>query len=114
MCCIGFHPHIASLTASRTWWWRCFSGWAPSDLRELSRPLSFCAGRRTLRSFVHGNLVVPFARSATMQTCSFSVVGPTTWNSLPIDLRHLPNGACSQFHRLLKFFFPLGLGWERL
>src|SRR6218665_1605212 len=38
----------------------------------------------------------------TMQTRSFSVVGPTTWNGLPIDLRHLPNGACSQLHHLLK------------
>src|SRR6218665_2682931 len=48
------------------------------------------------------NLVVPFARSATMQTCSFSVVGPKTWNGLPADLRHLPIGACSQFPHLLK------------
>ena len=36
-----------------------------------------------------------FARSAAMQTRSFSVVGPKTWNGLPVDLRHLPNGACS-------------------
>src|SRR6218665_3326357 len=49
-----------------------------------------------------GNLVVPFARSAAMQTRSFSVVGPQTWNGLPVDLRHLPNGACSHFHQLLK------------
>jgi len=27
---------------------------------------------------------------------------PTTWNGLPPDLRHLPNGARSQFHCLLK------------
>jgi len=27
---------------------------------------------------------------------------PKTWNGLPVDLRHLPNGACSQFHHLLK------------
>src|SRR6218665_2727493 len=62
---------------------------------------------------VHGNLVVPFARSAPMQTHSFSEVGPTTWNGLPIDLRHKqclfsippPSQDCS---------FPLGLGWERL
>src|SRR6218665_1208500 len=82
--------------------WRCLSGWAPSYLRELRRPLSSCLGRRALQSSAHGNLVVPFARSATMQTCSFSVVGPKTWNGLPVDLRHLPNGACSQFHHLLK------------
>src|SRR6218665_1952913 len=71
-------------------------------LRVLCRPLSSCAGRRTLRSSVNGNLVVPFARSATMQTRSFSVVDPTTWIGFPIDLRHLPNGTCSQFHHLLK------------
>jgi len=35
--------------------------------------LSSCAGRRTLRSSVRGNLVIPFARSAAMQTRSFSV-----------------------------------------
>src|SRR6218665_970005 len=80
--------------------WRCLSGWAPSYL--LCRPLSSCAGRRTLRSSVHGNLLVPFARSATMQTRSFSVVGPTTWNGLTIDLNHLPNGTYSQFHHHLK------------
>ena len=40
--------------------------------------------------------------SATMQNCSFPVVGPTTWNGLLIDLRHVPNGACSQFHYILK------------
>src|SRR6218665_1703605 len=42
---------------------------------------SFCVhyaysqGRRTLRFTVHCNLVVPFDRSATMQTRSFSLVG---------------------------------------
>ena len=82
--------------------WQCLSGWAPSYLRELCRPLSSCAGRRTLRSSAHSNLVVAFTRSATKQTRSFSVVGPKTWNGLPVDLRHLPNGACSQFHHLLK------------
>ena len=82
--------------------WRCLSGWAPSYLRELGCPLSSCAGRRTLGSSAHGNLVVPFAHSVTMQTCSFSVVGPATWNGFPVDLRYLPNSACSQFHHLLK------------
>ena len=83
--------------------WRCLSGWAPSYLRELCRPLSSCTDRRALRSSVHGDLAVPFARSATMQSRSFSVVGPTTWNGLTLDLRHLPN--CSQFHQLLKTAF---------
>ena len=51
---------------------------------------------------VHSILVVPFAHSATTQSHSFSVVGPTTWNSIPSDLRHLPNGASFQFDQLLK------------
>src|SRR6218665_4280 len=38
----------------------------------------------------------------TMHTRSFSLVGPTTWNGFPLGLRHLPNGACSQFHHLLN------------
>src|SRR6218665_2941316 len=80
---LPFPQRISYKNASLVW--RCLSGWATSHLRN-------CAGRRKLRSSVHGNLVVPFARSATMQTRSFSVVGPTTWNGLPIDLRHLPNG----------------------
>src|SRR6218665_398525 len=80
--------------------WRCLSGWAPSSyLCELCRPLCSCAGRRTLRSSVHGNLVVLLARFATMQTRSFSVVGPIISTELPIDLRHLQNGF--QFHHLL-------------
>src|SRR6218665_664052 len=75
--------------------------------------LSSCAGRRTLRSSVHGNLVVPFARSATMQTRCFSdVLGPTTLNGLQIDLRHPPNGACSQYHHLLKTVL-FRLAWVR-
>jgi len=90
--------------------WRCLSGWAPSWLLELCHPHSTCPGRRTLRSSAQGNLVVPFARSATMQTHSYSVVGPTTWNGLPIDLWHLPNSACSQFHHLLKTA-PFRLAW---
>src|SRR6218665_2265808 len=101
MYCTGPVPqHISYRIASLVWW--CLSGWAPSYLCELCQPLSSCAGRHTLRSSVHGNLLVPFAHSATMQTHYFSVVGPITWNGLPVDLRHLPNGACSQFHHLLK------------
>src|SRR6218665_448435 len=97
---LPFPQHISYRIASLVW--RCLSGWAPSYLRELCHPLSSCSGRRALRSSAHGNLVVPFARSATMQTRSFSVVGPKTWNGLPVDLRHLPNGASSQIHHLLK------------
>jgi len=53
-----------------------------------------------------GNAFIPFNDSvpdlSAMHTRSFAVVGATTWNGLPVDLRHLPNRACSQFHHLLK------------
>src|SRR6218665_725960 len=90
-------------TGSRPWCGgACLAGRPPICASSDALPLSSCASRRTLRSPVHGNLVVPFARSATMQTRSFSVVGPTTWNCLLVDLGHLQNGACSQSHHLLK------------
>src|SRR6218665_880202 len=95
-----FPQHISYRIASLVW--RCLSGWALSYLCKFCCPLSSCQGRHTLRYSVHGNLAIPFACSAAMQTRSFSGVGPATWNGLPIDLRHLPNGACSQFHHLLK------------
>src|SRR6218665_1952601 len=80
---LPFSQRISYRIASLVW--RYLSGWAPSYLRELCRPLSSLPGRRTLRSSAHGNLVVPFACSAAMQTRSFAVVGPTTWNGLPVD-----------------------------
>src|SRR6218665_1284663 len=62
----------------------CLSGWASSNLRELCHSLFSCGRRRTLRSSVHGDLVVPFAWIATIHSRFFSVVGPTTleWASL--------------------------------
>src|SRR6218665_1343426 len=82
---------------------------APISARALPPSLLMCRPS----SSAHGNLVVPFARSAAMQTRSFSVVGPKTWNGLPVDLRHLPNGACSQFHHLLKtVLFRLAWVWS--
>src|SRR6218665_39520 len=92
--------------------WRCLSGWAPSYLCELCCPPFSCARCCALWSSVNGNLVIPFARSAAMQTRSFSVVGPATCNGLPIALRHLPNGAFSQSLHLLKTVL-FHLAWVR-
>ena len=33
---------------------------------------------------------------------AFSIVGPSTWNGLPLDIRLLPNNNESVFYRLLK------------
>src|SRR6218665_4002478 len=47
--------------------------------------------RSYLRSMEQGwVLFVPFARTSTHQTRSFSVVGPSVWNGLPLALRLLP------------------------
>src|SRR6218665_2974672 len=94
MYCTCFHSHSVSFTGPRPWCGgACLAGRPPIC------PLSSYAGRRTLRSSARGNLV---SHSPALQTRSFSVAGPKTWNGLPVDLRHLSNGAYSQFHHLLK------------
>src|SRR6218665_568373 len=42
------------------------------------------ASTRHLRSAEQGLLHVPFARTSTMQSRAFSVVGPLVWNGLPL------------------------------
>jgi len=50
-----------------------------ADLLELCFPtLGLVASR--------GELAVPFARTSKMQRHAFSVVGPTPWNDLLLDL----------------------------
>ena len=70
--------------------WRCLQGLAPIYLRELCSLISVVPGRRLLRSAEKGVLLVPFARTATMQNRAFSVVGPKIWNGLPVELRLHP------------------------
>ena len=57
---------------------------APSYLRELICPY---IPSRKLRSSDQHLLKVPYAKSAFVQTRTFSVAGPRLWNSLPYDLR---------------------------
>src|SRR6218665_1819473 len=47
-------------------------------------------GRRALRSSATGQLLVPRAKTATRQRRAFSIVGPSTWNGLPLEIRILP------------------------
>jgi len=42
--------------------------------------------------------------------CSFSVLGPTTWNGHPSAIQLLPKTASSQINQLLKTFFSEWLG----
>ena len=82
--------------------WRCLLGSATGYLCELCRPVSGLPGRRALRSSASGQLLVPRAKTATRQRPAFSIVGPSTWNGLPLEIRILPKNNESAFCRLLK------------
>src|SRR6218665_1889704 len=82
--------------------WRCLLGGAPGYLCELCRPVSGLPGRRALRSSVTGQLLVPRAKTATRQRRAFSIVGLSTWNGLPLEIRILPKNNESAFCRLFK------------
>src|SRR6218665_3985756 len=49
----------------------------------------FLAARRMLRSSARGELLVPRAHLATVQRRAFSVVGPSAWNDLRVELHSL-------------------------
>ena len=60
---------------------KCLRGLAPSYLADVCIPISSVVGRWQLRSADSGTLV------ATIGERDFSVSGPATWNSLPVELR---------------------------
>src|SRR6218665_2194563 len=73
--------------------WMCqMSLGAPVTFARLSRPQQ-------------GLLRVPFARTSTMQSRAFSVVGPLVWNGLPLVLRSLPRVFSQKFLQQLKTLF---------
>ena len=82
--------------------WRCLLGLAPAYLRELCCSTQDVQGRRSLRSSVQGELLVPYARTSIRQRRAFSVAGPSTWNGLPLHLRLLPKVLTDTFYRNLK------------
>src|SRR6218665_2331443 len=63
--------------------WYSPIGQAPAYLTDLCRPSLSVRSTRHLRSAEQGLLHVPFARTSTMQSRAFSVVGPLVWNGLP-------------------------------
>ena len=89
---------------------RCVLGCAPSYLHDLCRPVSDVAARQMLRSATKGMLLVPRARLAIRKRRPFSVVGPSIWNDLPLDLRSLLVVHPSGFYKSLKSFF-FSRGW---
>src|SRR6218665_2181795 len=91
---------------------RCLVGLASVYLRELCcRPLSAMSSR-SLRSSQQGLLLVPLDRKSTKQTRAFSVVGPSTWNGLPPELRIFNRTTSPAFFSHLKtaLFDRAGVG----
>src|SRR6218665_1373415 len=58
---------------------------------------------RALGSSVTGHLLVHRATTATRQRRAFSIVDPSSWNGLPLEIRLLPKNNESAFCRLPKF-----------
>jgi hypothetical protein len=79
----------------------CLRSTAPSYLVEMCRRVSTNAARASLRSAVHGDLIVPRTIGKLYGPRSFSVSGATAWNSLPTDL-HDETLTSASFRRLLK------------
>ena len=84
--------------------WHCVLVIVPTYLLELFIQNSSCTGRQSLRSASRGDFEVPHIRTAIKQLRAFSIVGPSTWNSLPSEIRSLPRDLSSSFYKLLKTF----------
>ena len=80
----------------------CLHGQAPLYLTELCRPISSDDGHRHLRSAFTRRLIVPRTKTSYGDR-SFSVHGPSVWNSLPNDLR-LSDMSLETFTSRLKAF----------
>jgi len=76
---------------------------APVYLTVMSDPVSASASRSHLRSAARGDLAVPRSRTTTYGQRSFSVSGPSLWNSLPLSVRD-PSLTMTQLFTHLKTF----------
>jgi len=79
---------------------KCLRCTAPSYLTDMCIPVSTASGRLCLRSCSRRDLRIPHSRLSRYGSRSFSVSGPTGWNSLPTALRDLSSSSC--FCRRLK------------
>ena len=79
-----FHPCLWPLKAPG---FKCLHQMAPVYLTVMSDPVSASASRSHLRSAARGDLAVPRSRTTTYGQKSFSVSGPSLWNSLPLSVR---------------------------
>ncbi len=83
--------------------YNCVNKVAPSYLQDLLFP--YRPGREGLRSSQDTTcLVVPFSKRV-ISVGAFSVIGPSLWNKLPINIRQAPSARL--FKKLLKtYLFP--------
>jgi len=79
----------------------CLHGKAPGYLKDYCIPVSDTAARRHLCSASRHQLVVPRHSLSMCGRRTFSVAGPTVWNSLSDELRDLTLSTDS-FRRLLR------------
>ena len=82
---------------------------AQAYFRDLCCPTPGTRGRSSLRSMERGLLFVTFARTSTSQVCrpTFSVVGPTVWNGLPLAQRLHPRILSDTFYSSLTTFLAV-------
>ena len=78
---------------------KCLNGLASMYLTDDCRLMS-SFDRRHLRSSTSGVLYVPMTRTR-IGAWSFSVIGPVTWNDLPLELRCV-NSSVQPFTKKLK------------
>src|SRR6218665_2144953 len=92
--------------------WYSLIGQASAYLADLCCPSLTAWSTRHLRSADQGLLHVQFARTSTMQSRAFSVVGPLVRNGLPLALRSLPRVFSLKFLQQLKttLFGCTGIG----
>src|SRR6218665_62480 len=95
--------------------WYSLIGQAPAYLTDLCRPSLSVRSTHHLRSAEQRLLHVAFARTSTMQSRAFSVVGPLVWNGLPLALRSLLRVFSHKFLQQLKttLFGRAGVGSAR-
>ena len=84
--------------------YKCLHNMAPGYLSALCQPVSSVPGRRHLRSAGRGELDFPRVNLSTYGGRAFARAGPTSWNSLPDNLKNV-NLSLQTFKRHLKTFF---------
>ena len=86
--------------------YRCIHGSAPSYLARFFTPVSAIAGCSQLRSAATSVLFVPRSHTSTIGPRAFAISAPSSWNSLPVDLRD-PGLCLLTFRKILKTWICL-------